>query len=85
MTVVLMKFFLFLLCALLFGMLFLQYKYMEVPLPLPLPLPPPLPSPVEPVTPPVTPRPIIQIPIEPYTGVTITKIRRNPYRLSRAS
>jgi len=79
MTADLMKYFLFLLGILLFGMLFLQYKYMEQPLP--LPLPPPYPTPVEPVTP----RPIIQIPVEPYTGVTITKIRRNPHRFSRAS
>jgi len=81
MTVDLMKFFLFLLCLLLLGMLFVQYKYMEVQ----LPLPPPYPAPVEPLTPPVEPRPILQIPVEPYRNVKITRlgIRRNPHRDAR--
>jgi hypothetical protein len=77
MTADLMKYFLFLLGILLFGMLFLQYKYME--LPLPLPLPPPYPTPV----PPLTPRPIEQIPIEPYVSQRIITLRWNPRRADR--
>jgi hypothetical protein len=80
MTSDLMKFFLLLLGILLCGMLFIQYKYMEMPL-LPLPQPPPLPRPVEPLTP----RPIEQIPIEPYVSQRIIKLRWNPPRAARRS
>jgi hypothetical protein len=83
MTVDLMKLFIFFLLTMFFGMAFVQmFVFQMAPLLQPQPpQPPPLPVPVEPVTP----RPTIQIPIEPYTGVTITKIRRNPHRFSRAS
>jgi hypothetical protein len=81
MTVDPMKFLILFLLTMFFGMAFVQmlvFQMDSVLLPKPQPQPPPLPQPV-------TPRPVIQIPIEPYPGFTITKIRRNPYRLSRAS
>ena len=75
MTVDPMKFLVLFLLAMVFGMAFVQMLVFQMD-PLPPPPPPPLPSPVEPIEP----RPIIQIPIEPYTEFTITKIRRNTRR-----
>ena len=77
MTVDPMKVLLLLLCTLLFGMLFIQYACIGTP----NPRPPPLPLPVEPLTP----RPILQIPVEPYSNVKITRlgIRRNAHRAAR--
>jgi len=76
-----MKIFLFALCVLLGGMLFLQHWLLDYsPINLvPPPPPPPYPEPVEPTTP----RPEIRIPLDSPTNHRIVPLRRNPMRRVR--